>query len=84
MLEEGEITAGDPVERLQAPAESPGVLELFQLHYDADPPEEALQRLLRAPIPVRARDDLERRLRRDGVRRVKPGGGRRARQPSRL
>lgn len=62
VLEPAEVAVGDPVERLDAGGNEPELLELFRAHYDSSPPVETLERLLSAPLAVRARTDLEVKL----------------------
>jgi MOSC domain-containing protein YiiM len=58
----GEIAAGDPVERVGGGDGHPTVVELMDAWYDAEPDPALLERLLAAPVAVRARGPLERKL----------------------
>jgi MOSC domain-containing protein YiiM len=62
VLEEGIVTAGDAVTYEPAAAGALPVLELQDLHYRRSATAAELERALAAPIAVRARRDLERRL----------------------
>jgi MOSC domain-containing protein YiiM len=62
VLLEGDVEAGDRVEREPAPAASLPLLELFRLYYDRDADADRLRQALAAPVDERARADLEERL----------------------
>ena len=62
VLEEGEIEAGDSVERQAAPEDGPTVLDLFEVVYAGRPSAEHLRWLLSAPVAERARADYEEQL----------------------
>jgi MOSC domain-containing protein YiiM len=65
VLVPGNLAAGDPVSLEHAPAASLPLLELQALHYDRDVTRERIERALNAPIDIRSRRTLERRLSRD-------------------
>ena len=58
----GSVEAGDPVTLERAPAASLPLLELQDLFYDRDADRSRIERALNAPIDVRSRRVLERRL----------------------
>ena len=62
VLEPGEVAAGDPVELIPV-TEGPTLLETFRLYYDKEAPAAEIERVLAAPVSVRERVSLERRLR---------------------
>ena len=62
VLEEGEVAAGDAVELAPTTADHPTIVELMRLYYDRSAPVERLLGALAAPIAVRERASLERRL----------------------
>ena len=62
VLEEGEVGPGDPVELLPATTEHPTLVELMRLWYDKSPAGELVERAFAAPVAVRLRAGLERRL----------------------
>jgi MOSC domain-containing protein YiiM len=62
VLEPGEVTAGDPVERIGGVDHHPTVVDLMDAWYDAAPSPELLERLLRAPLAERARSNVETKL----------------------
>ena len=62
VLQPGAVTAGDVVELAPAPAGALPLLELQDLYYRRQATRDELERALAAPIAVRARRDLERRL----------------------
>jgi MOSC domain-containing protein YiiM len=62
VLEPGEVAAGDPVERIDGDEDHPTVLDLMDVWYDADPAPQLLERLLLAPLAVRARSNVENKL----------------------
>jgi MOSC domain-containing protein YiiM len=62
VLEPGEVTAGDPVERIAAGDGHPTVVQLMDTWYEAQPDPALLERLLRAPLAERARVAVERKL----------------------
>jgi len=66
VLEPGDVAAGDPVERLDTGGDSPELVELVRVWYDAAPPRATLERLLATPLAVRARVSLEEKLARAG------------------
>jgi len=62
VLEPGDVAQGDPVELV--PLESgPTLLAHFRLHYDKKAPAEAIEWALAAPVSIRERSSLEKRLR---------------------
>jgi len=67
VLESGEVTAGDAVERLDAEPDSPPLVELLRVWYEPDAEPERLERLLAAPLAERARHRLELRLAKIGA-----------------
>lgn len=67
VLEPGQIAAGDPVERLGGGEDHPTVVELMDAWYDQEPDAELLERLLAAPVAIRDRDSLEKKLARVSV-----------------
>jgi len=67
VLEPGEIAAGDPVERLGGGEDHPTVLEHMDAWYDPEPDSDLLERLLAAPVGVRDRPGLEKKLARGSV-----------------
>jgi MOSC domain-containing protein YiiM len=62
VLEPGDVAAGDAVGRIDADEEHPTVIDLMDVWYDAEPDPALLERLLRAPLAVRARANVERKL----------------------
>ena len=58
----GHVAAGDRVTLEPAPAASLPLLELQDLFYDRDADRSRLERALNAPIDIRSRRVLERRL----------------------
>lgn len=62
VLEAGEIAAGDPVERLGGGEGHPTVVELMDAWYDPDADAELLERALAAPVAIRDRSALEKKL----------------------
>lgn len=62
VLETGTITVGDDVRLERAPAGALPVLALQDLYYAKSPSREEVERALGAPVAIRARRDLERRL----------------------
>jgi MOSC domain-containing protein YiiM len=69
VIQAGELRAGDPVRLLPAAVETVDLLELMALYYDRKPPAERLQAALAAPVAIRARADLQRRLERQAAAR---------------
>ena len=67
MLDPGEIAAGDPVERLGGGEDNPTVVDLMDAWYDPAPDAGLLERLLAAPVAVRDRASLEKKLARVSV-----------------
>jgi MOSC domain-containing protein YiiM len=67
VLEPGDVTSGDPVERLGGGEDHPTVVELMDAWYDDEPEPELLERLLASPLAVRARTSMERKLARAGA-----------------
>jgi MOSC domain-containing protein YiiM len=59
VLEPGEVAVGDAVERLGGGEEHPTVVELMDVWYDRTPDPELLERLLAAPLAIRARANVE-------------------------
>ena len=68
VLEPGEVTEGDPVERLGGGQEQPTVVELMEVWYDPEPDPQLLERLLASPLAERSRAGVERRLTRVAAR----------------
>ncbi len=64
VIEEGKVQAGDGVSVEPSTLQPVGVLEIFREDYALDKQAERLRRFLQAPIAVRMRADLEKRLRR--------------------
>lgn len=62
VLEPGEVTVGDAVERIDAGEGHPTVVELMDAWYDPSPDPELLERLLRSPLAERARVNVEAKL----------------------
>jgi MOSC domain-containing protein YiiM len=62
VLAPGEVSVGDPVELIPLAA-GPTLLESYRLHYDRDASAEAIEHVLAAPVSIRERASLERRLR---------------------
>ena len=62
VVEEGEVAPGDPVELVPTTVEHPTLVELMRLWYAKDETGELVERALAAPIAVRLRAGLERRL----------------------
>lgn len=67
VLEPGDVTSGDPVEKLGGGDRHPTVVELMDAWYDDEPDPELLERLLASPLAVRARATVERKLARAGA-----------------
>jgi MOSC domain-containing protein YiiM len=67
VLDPGEVAAGDPVERLGGGEDHPTVVDLMDAWYEPEPEAELLERLLAAPVAVRARGSLEKKLARVSV-----------------
>jgi MOSC domain-containing protein YiiM len=67
VLEPGEIAAGDTVERLGGGEAHPTVVELMDAWYDPEPDAALLERVLAAPVAVRGRGGLEKKLARISV-----------------
>jgi MOSC domain-containing protein YiiM len=63
VLEPGDVAVGDRVELIPLAA-GPTLLESFRLHYDKDAPAERIESVLSAPVSIRERVSLEKRLRR--------------------
>ncbi|MBB6097463.1 MOSC domain-containing protein YiiM [Deinobacterium chartae] len=59
VLEEGTVTAGDAARRIPAAHDFVTLDEVFELFYDARPPEAALRRILEAPAALRLRRHTE-------------------------
>ena len=64
VLEAGTVRAGDEVTHVAGEGERVSALEMFRFHYQREKDEPTLRRILRAPISIRARKDLESDLRR--------------------
>jgi len=64
VLEPGEVSAGDPVERLDGIEGHPAVVELMDAWYEVSPKAELLERLLASPLAERARENVQRKLER--------------------
>ena len=62
VLEPGEVSAGDAVERLAGGNGHPTVVDLMDVWYDREPAPELLERLLASPLAVRARANVENKL----------------------
>lgn len=67
VLDSGEVAAGDPVERLGGGEDHPTVVELMDAWYDPEPEAKLIARLLAAPVAVRDRPSLEKKLARVSV-----------------
>ncbi|MEO1063464.1 MAG: MOSC domain-containing protein [Actinomycetota bacterium] len=66
----GVVRPGDAVELDRADDGAVTIVDVQALHYDRSAPSEVIERVLAAPIAIRARDELERRL-----ARRRAGGG---------
>lgn len=64
VIEEGQVQTGDGVSVERFAMHPVGVLEVFREHYALEKQADRLRRFLDAPIAVRVRADLEKRLRR--------------------
>lgn len=62
VLQEGKVKAGDPVGFESYPGETLSLLEMYRDYYVKNKSRETLLRHLRAPIAIRARQDLEEEL----------------------
>lgn len=62
VLEEGELRAGDAVERLPTSDDAPTVLDLFEIFYEKVTPPEKLRWALTAPVAQRVRAEYARQL----------------------
>ncbi|HEX4930062.1 MAG TPA: MOSC domain-containing protein [Gaiellaceae bacterium] len=62
VLEQGEVAAGDPVERLGGGDAHPTVVTLMDAWYDPEPDAALLERVLAAPVAVRDRAGFEKKL----------------------
>ena len=67
VLDPGEIATGDPVERVGGGEDNPTVVDLMDAWYDPAPDAGLLERLLAAPLAVRDRASLEKKLARVSV-----------------
>jgi MOSC domain-containing protein YiiM len=67
VLEQGEISAGDSVERVGGGEGHPTVLELMDAWYDQDADAGLLERVLAAPLAIRDRGAFEKKLARTSV-----------------
>jgi MOSC domain-containing protein YiiM len=67
VLEPGEVAVGDAVARIDGDGEQPLVVDLMDVWYDSAPEPDLLERLLRSPLAVRARADIEKKLARVSV-----------------
>lgn len=62
VLQEGTVRAGDEVRAERREGEAVSALEVFLDYYNREKDEARLRRFLRAPIAIRARQDVERDL----------------------
>jgi MOSC domain-containing protein YiiM len=62
VTKEGSIKAGEPVSTESYTGETLSILQMFRDYYEKDKSEETLRRHLKAPIAIRAREDLEKEL----------------------
>lgn len=62
VLQGGQVQAGDPVSLERYTGETVTILEMFRDYYDHDQSEAALRHYLAAPIAIRARIDMEKKL----------------------
>ena len=62
VIKEGSINAGEPVSTESYTGETLSILQMFRDYYEKDKSEETLRRHLKAPIAIRAREDLEKEL----------------------
>lgn len=62
VIQEGIIQAGDEVRVEPVRGEKVTLIEVFRDHYEKAADESTLRRFLRAPVAIRARKSLERRL----------------------
>ena len=62
VIEEGLIKSGESVSTATYTGETLSILEMFRDYYDKHKSEESLRRHLKAPIAIRAREDLEKEL----------------------
>jgi MOSC domain-containing protein YiiM len=59
VIREGTVQAGDSVSGKPFTGETITVIEVFRDYYQRDKDEATLRRFLRAPIAIRARQDIE-------------------------
>lgn len=64
VIREGTVQAGDEVKVEQYTGETLSILQMFRDWYDNNKSEEMLRRELRAPIAIRAREKMEKDLKR--------------------
>jgi MOSC domain-containing protein YiiM len=62
VLEEGQVSVGDAIEWIPAGKPHPTLVELFRLFYDRSAPAASLRRAMGAPVAIRERRELEKRL----------------------
>ncbi len=64
VIQEGVVRAGDPVRIVRYGGTSVGIMDVFREHYALEHEATTLRRFLEAPLSVRARASMEKRLRR--------------------
>lgn len=62
VIKEGLVKTGESVSTEKYMGETISILEMFRDYYDKDKSEETLRRHLKAPIAIRDRQDLEKKL----------------------
>ncbi len=62
VLNEGEISPGDPVTLVENPGPSVTMLELFRAWFDLHPDPDLLRRIVAAPVAERARERFRQKL----------------------
>ena len=62
VLNEGEVTAGDPVTCIENPTPVVSILALYRLAYDLSPDPDTLERYLEAPLAERLRASIAEKL----------------------
>jgi MOSC domain-containing protein YiiM len=62
VLQEGFVSAGDPVSMERFTGKTISILEMFRDYYDRNKSEETIRRHLQAPIAIRDRRDREKEL----------------------